>query len=111
VQAAASPDTPAGAVQAFYQRAASRRYEEAWSLAGPGVRAQLGGFDAFQGQFRTLQSISFSRAQPTSQTARRARVAIATTAVHTTRTDRCAGTVDLVRAGGGWALEHIGVSC
>ncbi|MDQ6749156.1 MAG: hypothetical protein M3Z33_00135, partial [Actinomycetota bacterium] len=107
----ASPTTPAGAVEGFYQRAASHLYPEAWALAGPGVRAQLGGFDAFQGQFQTLRSITFSRAQATSQTADRATVAIATTAVHTTRTDRCTGSVELIRSGGGWSLEHIGVSC
>jgi hypothetical protein len=108
---AGSPATPAGAVQAFYQRAASHRYDEAWALAGPGVRAQLGGLDAFRGQFATLRSISFSRAQATSQAGDSATVSIATTAVHTDRTDRCAGTVDLVPGDEGWVLQHISVSC
>lgn len=108
--AAASPATPAGAVQAFYQRAASHRYAEAWSLTGPGVRTQLGGFVAFQGQFQSLRSISFPRAQ-TSQAPGRATVAITTVAVHTTRTDHCTGSVDLVPGGAGWLLSHIAVTC
>lgn len=107
----ASTDTPAGAAKAFYQRAASHRYDEAWALASPGLRLQLGGFDAFQVQFRSLRSIAFSRLQATNQTANRATVSIATTAVHTTRTDHCAGSVDLVPGGGAWMLEHIDVSC
>ncbi len=109
--AAASPATPAGAVQAFYQRAARHRYAEAWSLAGPGVRTQLGGFAAFQGQFQSLRSISFPRAQTTSQAPGRATVTITTVAVHTTRTDHCTGSVDLVPGGDGWLLSHINVTC
>ena len=42
--AAAAPTSPTGAVQAFYGRAAAHRYDDAWALAAPGLRQQLGGF-------------------------------------------------------------------
>ena len=104
---------PEGVARSFYQRAAADRYEAAWSLAGPGFRAQLGGFDAFQAQFSTLESISFDRAQTTSETPDRSTVAIATTAVHTDRTDTCGGEVSLAREPGAasWLIDRIAVDC
>ena len=104
---------PEGVARSFYQRAAADRYEAAWSLAGPGFRAQLGGFDAFQAQFSTLESISFDRAQTTSETPDRSTVAITTTAVHTDRTDTCGGEVSLAREPGAasWLIDRIAVDC
>ena len=48
----AGPSTPAGAVRAFYTRAAAHRYADAWALAAPDLRAQLGGYEAFRASSR-----------------------------------------------------------
>jgi eukaryotic-like serine/threonine-protein kinase len=110
--AEAAPDTPEGAVQAFYGRAAAHRYDEAWALAGPALRSQLGGFAAFRRQFSTVRSIAFSRAETTRRSTRAATVSIATTATHTDRVDRCRGTADTAPgASGGWVVTHVAVSC
>ena len=112
-RAAPAPGQPEEVVRDFYERAADDRYKAAWALAGPSARVQLLGFDSFQTQFATLQSISFDRAQTTSQTPDRATVAVATTAVHSNRTDRCRGEISLVRGPDArrWLIDRIGVDC
>ncbi len=110
--ATAGPSTPAGAVRAFYTRAAAHRYADAWALAAPDLRAQLGGYEAFRRQFSTVRSIVFSRAAEVRRTDGAATVAIATTATHTDRVDRCTGTADTAPGtGGGWLVTHVNVSC
>jgi serine/threonine-protein kinase len=110
--ASAAPTTPAGAVRAFYGRAAAHRYDDAWAVAAPGLRSQLGGFGAFQRQFSTVRSIVFSRAQAVQQTDTAATVAITTTATHTDHVDHCNGTVATAPAsGGGWVVTHLDVAC
>jgi outer membrane biosynthesis protein TonB len=107
-----APTSPTGAVQAFYGRAAAHRYNDAWALAGPGLRQQLGGFAAFRRQFSTVRSIVFSRASEVRRTDSGATVAVATTATHTDHVDHCAGTADtLPAAGGGWVVAHIAITC
>lgn len=106
----ASSSEPAAVVQAFYQRAAAHRYQDAWALASPNFRAQLGGFAAFRAQFRSLRSIAFERLSIVSQAGDRAVVAIRTTAVHSDHVDRCSGTVDAVRRPR-WVVDHIAVAC
>jgi hypothetical protein len=101
---------PAGAVRGFYTLAAADRYADAWALAGPGFRDQLGGFSAFRSQFRSLRSIRFDRLATVSQAGDRATVAMRTTAVHTDHVDRCSGTVDVVRSTR-WLIDHIAVAC
>ena len=103
---------PTGAVRAFYGRAAAHRYDDAWALAAPGLRQQLGGFAAFRRQFSTVRSIVFSRASEVRRTDSAATVAVATTATHTDHVDHCAGTADTQPApGGGWLVAHIAISC
>ena len=110
--AAPAPTSPTGAVQAFYGRAAAHRYDDAWALAAPGLRQQLGGFAAFRRQFSTVRSIVFSRASEVRRTDSGATVAVATTATHTDHVDHCAGTADTQpAAGGGWVVAHIAISC
>jgi hypothetical protein len=110
--AKASPATPAGAVKAFYGLAAAHRYEDAWALAAPGVRSQLGGFQGFRSQFATVRSIVFSRAATVRKTAAAAVVAIATTATHTNRVDHCTGTAETAPGpSGGWVVTHLAVAC
>jgi hypothetical protein len=109
---AGAPTTPAAAVRAFYGRAAAHRYDDAWALAAPGLRGQLGGFDAFRRQFSTVRSIVFSRADTVREDDAGATVALATTATHTDRVDHCTGTAETAPApGGGWLVSHIAVSC
>jgi len=103
--------TPAGAVQAFYTRAAAHRFDAAWSLATPAFKSQLNGFAAFQSQFSPVRSITFQRARTSSQAGDRATVAVRTTSVQTTRTEHCQGPVDLVRGASGWQVEQIHVAC
>ncbi len=110
--AAPAPTSPTAAVQAFYGRAAAHRYDDAWALAAPGLRQQLGGFAAFRRQFSTVRSIVFSRASEVRRTDSGATVALATTATHTDHVDHCAGTADTQpAAGGGWVVAHIAISC
>jgi eukaryotic-like serine/threonine-protein kinase len=109
---APAPTSPSAAVRAFYGRAAAHRYEDAWALAAPGLRQQLGGFAAFRRQFSTVRSIVFSRASEVRRTDSGATVAVATTATHTDRVDHCAGTADTQpAAGGGWVVAHIAITC
>ncbi len=110
--AEAATDSPAGAVQAFYGLAAAHRYEDAWALATPGLRVQLQGFRAFRAQFSSVRSIRFHRAEIVRQTPDAATVAIATTATHVSRVDRCAGTATTARGpSGGWLVTRVSVSC
>ncbi|MEJ7714180.1 MAG: protein kinase [Thermoleophilaceae bacterium] len=120
-EAQGAPPRPAGPSQAppervaraFYERAAADRYEDAWKLAGPGFREQLGGFAAFRAQFGTLKSVRFERAETTAQTGDRATVALATTATHTNRVDTCRGDVSLRRGSRArpWLIDRIAVDC
>jgi len=107
---AAAASAPAQAVQGFYTLAADDRYADAWALAGPGFRSQLGGFSAFRAQFGSLRSIRFDRLATVRQTGDRATVAIRTIAQHTDHVDRCSGTVDVVRSAH-WLIDHIAVGC
>lgn len=111
--AAPSVAPPEKVARGFYERAAADRFSSAWKLAGPGFRAQLGGFDAFRAQFSTLKSVRFKRAETTDQTGDRATVAIATTATHTNRVDTCRGDVSLGRTSSKrpWLIDRIGVDC
>ena len=107
---AAAASAPAQAVQGFYTLAADDRYADAWALAGPGFRSQLGGFSAFRAQFGSLRSIRFDRLATVRQAGDRATVAIRTVAQHTDHVDRCSGTVDVVRSAR-WLINHIAVGC
>lgn len=110
--ASARPTSPAGAVRAFYERAADGDLDAAWALAGPGLRAQLGPRATFDGTFRTLRDIRFERLDVTDATSSSAAVAVATTATHTDRVDRCTGFVDTARAPtGGWRVDRVRVDC
>ena len=103
----AGPRSPAGAVRAFYTRAAADRFEQAWAVAGPGLRSQLGGFGAFRSQFADVQSIDFG-----SLSARGTTVSFRTTARHSSFVDRCSGTARTSKGtSGGYVVEGIAVRC
>jgi eukaryotic-like serine/threonine-protein kinase len=107
-----SATTPVGAVESFYQLAAARRYPEAWALADPAFRAQLGGYRSFQVGQAKDRSITFNSARIDSQTATSSTVSVRTTSVQSDGTRHCSGTVDLVPgAAGGWLLHQIAINC
>ncbi|MEA2285618.1 MAG: eukaryotic-like serine/threonine-protein kinase, partial [Solirubrobacteraceae bacterium] len=109
---AATAGTPEGAVQSFYELAAAHRYEDAWALASPSLRSQLRGFGAFRSQFSSVRSIRFERADTVKRSGSAATVAIATTATHTNRVDRCTGTAQTTAgADGTWQVSHLSVGC
>ncbi len=105
--------SPVGAVKAFYGLAAAHRPADAWALADPTVRAQLAGYQAFQGQQAGDISIGFDSARTLNQSASSATVAVKTTSVRTDGTKHCSGTVDLVRASaaGHWLLHLLHINC
>ncbi len=104
--------TPTGAVESFYTLAAGRRYPEAWALADPAFRNQLGGYQSFQAGQAKDRSITFNSARVTNQSATAATVVIKTTSVQSDATRHCRGTVDLASAAGGqWLLHQIDINC
>jgi len=107
-----SSTAPIGAVESFYQLAAARRYPEAWALADPAFRSQLGGYRSFQAGQANDRSITFNSAHVDSQTATASTVSVSTTSVQSNGTRHCTGTVDLVPgAAGHWLLHQIHINC
>jgi hypothetical protein len=99
-------------VQAFYELAASHRYSQAWALADPAFRNQLGGYDSFVSGQSADRAIIFNTARTIERSAGAATVYVRTTSVRTTGTQRCSGSVQLVSGGsGGWLLHQISISC
>ena len=96
----------------FYELAAADRYGAAWRLAGPGLRRQMGGYDSFRGTFDSLRSVEFRKSEVSRRSGDRATVTVATTAVHSDRTERCRGDADLVgRDGRNWLIDRIHIAC
>jgi hypothetical protein len=107
-----SAATPVAAVESFYQLAAARRYSEAWALADPAFRAQLGGYRSFQAGQANDRSITFDSARVVSQTAASSTVSVSTTSVQSDGTHHCSGPVDLVPgAAGRWLVHQIDINC
>ena len=108
----ASASAPIAAVESFYRLAASRRYGEAWALADPAFRAQLGGYRSFQAGQANDRSITFDSARVASQTGAASTVSVSTTSVQSNGTRHCTGTVDLVQGTAGhWLLHQIHINC
>ena len=104
--------TPTSAVQSFYEAAAAHRYSDAWALADPNLRNQLGGYSAFQRQMSSVRSITFHKAQTTGDSSSgSATVALQTTSVQTSGTQQCAGTARTVRSGQGWLVDRVSINC
>jgi hypothetical protein len=107
-----SPATPDGAVSTFYTSAANDDYEAAWKLATPELQNTLQGYDSFAAQQSTLESIEFPKLEVTEESGDSATVAFNSIARHDTYTDRCTGSVGLVRQGDTWMLNELqGISC
>jgi hypothetical protein len=113
--AAAPPgaSTPVSTVTSFYGLAASHRYAEAWALADPTFRSQLGGYGSFEAGQQADRSITFDEARVVSQSAGNAVVAVQTTSVRTDGTQHCVGTVELQHSSSpsGWLLHVIHINC
>jgi hypothetical protein len=111
--AAGGPSTPAGAVRAFYKRAARDDFAGAWALAGDGMRAAFGNDEArLAADLGSLESIRFTTLAEEGTTAGGTRVRVATVARHTDRTDRCSGALLAVPDGtGGFRVDPAGLSC
>lgn len=104
--------TPVAAVESFYHQAAAHQYSNAWALADPAFRDQLGGYASFQSGQAAERSITFKDARVVSQSRTAASVAIRTTSVRESDTQHCSGTVDLVRGGSStWLLHQIHITC
>ena len=108
---AGSAATPVGAAERFYSLAASHRYPEAWALADPTFRDQLGGYQSFEYGQALDRSISFDSARVVTQTADAATIAVRTTSVRANGTQHCSGTVDLERSGATWLIHLIHINC
>jgi serine/threonine-protein kinase len=115
----AAPDAPSGSdsagapeasVNGFYTRAAGGDYAGAWNLATPNGQQELGGFESFRRGQSTLRSISFPELRSIRQSGDAATVKLRSQAVHTDRTDRCQGTIDLVKSGGAWKLDRFHIT-
>jgi len=108
----ATSSTPAAAVEQFYTDAAAHQYPEAWALADQSLRNELGGYAGFQNLMSSVRSITFHRAAALpGSTSSTATVALQTTSVQTDRTQQCTGTARTVRAGGGWLVDGVSISC
>jgi hypothetical protein len=108
--AAPAAGEPTAAVSDFYENAASQNTSAAWALATDRARDQLGGYPSFRAGQSSLREISFPTLRTTEQTGDSATVELRSIAVHADRTDRCSGTVDLVRSGGRWLLDHFSIA-
>jgi Protein kinase domain len=111
--APATPSTPAGAVETFYEDAARHDYAAAWALADSNLRAQLRGYDSFSSQMNNVRSITFQHAQTVSGAGSSpATVELSTTSVQNSGTQNCSGTAQTVRASSGsWLVDHVSISC
>lgn|GEM_PF-2293629 len=106
-----SADTPLGAAKTFYHLAAAHRYAEAWALADPTFRSQLGGYASFEYGQALDRSITFDSVQVQNETPDSAVIAVRTTSVRSNGTQHCAGTVELRRANSIWLLHLIHINC
>lgn len=101
-----------GAVETFYELSAAHRYSDAWALADPAFRNQLGGYDSFKSGQAADRSITFDAARTVRQSSDRATVEVQTTSVRTTGTEHCAGTVQTVPGTSGrWLVHRISINC
>ncbi len=104
--------SPPAAVASFYELAAAHRYSQAWALADPVFRSQLGGYDSFKAGQAGDRQIIFHTDRVISQSGQSATVAIRTTSVRDNGTQQCQGTVALENeSSGGWLLHAISINC
>ena len=99
-------------MSSFYELAASHRYSDAWALADPVFRSQLGGYQSFVNGQSGDRQIIFHTDRVISQSGQDATVQIATTSVRNNGTFQCHGTASLRQgSSSGWLLHAISISC
>jgi hypothetical protein len=98
-------------VQAFYEAAAQHRYSAAWALADPNMRAEVGGYDAFEYQMSSVRAISFHEIDTLERTPTSATIAVRTTSWQSHRVQQCSGTVRTIQQAGAWLLDGISIHC
>jgi hypothetical protein len=103
--------SPGAAVASFYELAASHNYAQAWNLADPVFRSQLGGYDSFKSGQAGDKAIIFHTDRVMSQSGHTATVAVQTTSERTNGTQQCQGTVQLQNESGSWLLHAISINC
>ena len=112
VSATPTADTPAGAVQAFYQRAAAHQFASAWALADPQLRQQVAGFASFSGSQSRVSSITFHSLSTTNTAPTSAAVGFTDTSVVSGVVHKCHGTILTVRPTptSGWLLHQLQIA-
>jgi hypothetical protein len=98
-------------VEGFYEAAAQHRYPAAWALADSNMRAEVGGYAAFEAQMSTVRAISFHELNTLERTATSATIAVRTTSVQSDRVQQCWGTVRTIEQAGAWVLDGISIHC
>ncbi len=106
----ADQSTPTGVVASFYRTSIDDPHA-AWLMATDSAHRQLGSEQGFAAGESTLKSIDFPELTVASQTANSATVQFRSVARHTTKTDRCHGTIGVVKGGSGWLVDHFAVNC
>jgi serine/threonine protein kinase len=110
-QASADQSTPTGALTSFYKTSMNDP-NAAWAMGTDRLHSQLGSEQSFANQESTLKSIDFPSAQVTNQSASTATVSFSSIARHTSKTDRCTGSAQLVKSGQNWLVDQLeGVNC
>ena len=104
--------TPVAAVESFYHQAAAHQYSNAWALADPAFRTQLGGYASFESGQAGDRSFTFIVVGVVFQLGYAASVTIHTTSIRYDGTQHCSGTVDLLRGSSStWLLHQIHINC
>jgi serine/threonine protein kinase len=104
--AAADQSTPTGAVASFYKTSVDDPHA-AWLMGTDNLHRQLRSEESFAAQESTLESIDFPVLRASNQTGSSASIQFQSIARHTTKTDRCKGTISVVKGGGGWLVDRL----
>jgi hypothetical protein len=103
---AADQSTPGGVVASFYKTSIDDPHA-AWMMGTDNLHSQLQSEQSFAAQESTLKSIDFPQLTVTNQTGNSATVQFSSVARHTTKTDRCQGSISVVKGTNGWLVDHL----
>jgi hypothetical protein len=107
--AGADLSTPQSAVSSFYRSSIDDPQGAYRKMGSDNLHNQLSEAD-FAAQESTLVSIDFPQLEVTDQTPSSATVRFRSIARHTTKTDRCSGTIDVVKGSSGWLVDQLHVA-
>jgi serine/threonine-protein kinase len=107
--AAGDTSTPTGVVSSFYKTSIDDPHA-AWAMGTDNLHKQLISESSFANQESTLKSIDFPLLQMANQSGNAATVQFRSIARHTTKTDRCSGTISVVKGSNGWMVDHLNVA-